>query len=780
MTNSSRGQKGQVAIFVALVFQVFFVFFAMVVNVGLLVFHKINLQNSVDLAAYYAGMKQAEVLNAIAHSNYQMRQSWKLLNFRYRAIGMAGNQKANLPLYCAAAYSPGACTPRPDLIVRENESFNPTCLPSFCANYQSWRDMGPEENYCRANCDNPADIRVPGIPNSSSWGGALTVFGLPGLAAQAIQLSEIAVSQTRARCRQAAVRNWITLGSYIYGYKWDMANRKLLINALASGLSIGENDLIDLDGGSVREGALKTFEKNLTLPNRDSIQGNTGAFTLTNSLALGGCGMTSTGPKAHPNWLQPILVRPNFRYLDADCGSSDRDPITPKYFFFSDSFTEASASMPNLAFVKNSIGEELFNQIGQIAYEPLDFSSPEQTFWASTTGYEKNPWCMAYVQIEAQSTPKIPFAPLGRVTLKASAIAKPFGGNIGPWYARSWAPQADISGSFNTPVNDRHDAYLTLRAGPGIDNYVVEVLNKFKSAPGNPDNIREAEGLLPSHSRFVGDPGGLSSSGTLATWLDGIYRATLPMGNDLNNERRFNARYWLKYIEDAHLTGDVLPWNFEANAPANPVRKLEIEAIVPDQFDMAYYSIESNFYDNYVLRLRENQRLVNIIRQEAGNSPLEAMIRGDLGYRHEGEGNLSRYSIKHQLEEARSNRADSANPRWMAVNPTTRNIGVTIPGLGYLIKNENDQAPFNLLTRWHVTTPGDYTFKPEIFGQCRTPVPQAGGNANPKIEATPGDCVSGGRAGYSVKFVDPQFLNQPQDLGGGAGNGRIRNPPRGY
>ena len=83
-------QKGQMALFVALVFQVLFVLFSMVVNVGLLIHHKINLQNSVDLAAYYGAQKQAEMLNALAHINYQIRQSWKLLSWRVRVAGSAG------------------------------------------------------------------------------------------------------------------------------------------------------------------------------------------------------------------------------------------------------------------------------------------------------------------------------------------------------------------------------------------------------------------------------------------------------------------------------------------------------------------------------------------------------------------------------------------------------------------------------------------------------------------------------------------------------------------
>ena len=59
----------------------------MSINVGLVVYDKINMQNSLDLAAYYGASKQAEVLNAMAHINYQMRQNWKLLTFRYRILG---------------------------------------------------------------------------------------------------------------------------------------------------------------------------------------------------------------------------------------------------------------------------------------------------------------------------------------------------------------------------------------------------------------------------------------------------------------------------------------------------------------------------------------------------------------------------------------------------------------------------------------------------------------------------------------------------------------------
>src|ERR1700679_3741554 len=85
-----NGQRGQASILIAIIFQVLFVFFAMVVNVGLLIHDKINLQNSVDIAAYYGALKQAEVLNAMAHINYEIRQSWKLFAWRLWVLGDAG------------------------------------------------------------------------------------------------------------------------------------------------------------------------------------------------------------------------------------------------------------------------------------------------------------------------------------------------------------------------------------------------------------------------------------------------------------------------------------------------------------------------------------------------------------------------------------------------------------------------------------------------------------------------------------------------------------------
>ncbi|MBC7465991.1 MAG: Tad domain-containing protein, partial [Bdellovibrio sp.] len=138
---SRKNQKGQVAIFVALIFQVIFVFFALLINVGLLVHHKINLQQSTDLAAYYGAMKQAESLNAIAHVNYQIRQAWKLLTWRYRVVGTFGFQSSapgiQFPLTLGTGPTDvgiinGGPSNGAGKCLIDGESLNTNDLPFFC------------------------------------------------------------------------------------------------------------------------------------------------------------------------------------------------------------------------------------------------------------------------------------------------------------------------------------------------------------------------------------------------------------------------------------------------------------------------------------------------------------------------------------------------------------------------------------------------------------------------------------------------------------------------
>ncbi len=396
-----KNNRGQIAIFIALIFQVLFVFFAMVINVGLLVHHKINLQNSADLAAYYGAAKQAEMLNAVAHMNYQIRQSWKLLSWRTRIIGTAG--------YGDHPRSEVEGASRLDDRDEEYAS-----IPAMCVTYKpTWEQMPPNETTCKkmnagtVNIPNIVPLRVisPIIPNTRR----LSDF--------TFNARDTAIAQ----CEQYGSANWHFLAQVVFGYKQDQANRKAIIYALANAMSSNPADFVDIDGAQVSVGIRKTLEKNLTFANRTSLHD----FKVFNSLATAGCGAIGDNEKP-PGWLSEIQTAPGYAYTDTECGGNLR--------FYAEDFSRAprySAENPSL------FDQDIFEVTSQEV----------PGLWRSSLGVEKNPWCMAYVGVSVKTAPQIPFMPISQpIELKATAYAKPFGGKIGPWYNQSWQRGSNRSG----------------------------------------------------------------------------------------------------------------------------------------------------------------------------------------------------------------------------------------------------------------------------------------------------------------------------------------------
>ncbi len=86
----AKNQKGQATLFIATILLTFIFFFTFVVNTGLVVSAKINLQNAADLAAYSGAATQARQLTYISYLNYEMRRTFKKFLFRYYAVGNMG------------------------------------------------------------------------------------------------------------------------------------------------------------------------------------------------------------------------------------------------------------------------------------------------------------------------------------------------------------------------------------------------------------------------------------------------------------------------------------------------------------------------------------------------------------------------------------------------------------------------------------------------------------------------------------------------------------------
>lgn len=80
-------ERGQASIMIGMLLMTLMLFFAFVVNTGMLVNAKINLQNAADLAAYSGAAVQARQLDHIAYLNYEMRRQYKKFLFRYYVMG---------------------------------------------------------------------------------------------------------------------------------------------------------------------------------------------------------------------------------------------------------------------------------------------------------------------------------------------------------------------------------------------------------------------------------------------------------------------------------------------------------------------------------------------------------------------------------------------------------------------------------------------------------------------------------------------------------------------
>lgn len=756
-TNRSlvTGNRGQVALFFALTFQILFLFFAMIVNVGLVVHHKINLQNSADMAAYYGAMKQAELMNSIAHINYQMRQSWKLLAWRYRILGTAG----------ATEYHPYDFKNRQIRQTMDKEYSPPPntregnfAAPPFCITYYPFNDdavIPKDETTCKKTLD-------PDIYNQ-----VIRLFSPPGVAApfigMAVATNAVSISLKNSALRRCAIVgpfNYIILGSFAIAYQFDQYARRVALTKIARSMSSNEKDFDDIDGKSVKAGAEETFKRNLTYANKEGSGYN---FEMLNSLAT--CGGLPGDEEMPPPWLAEIRVFPNLFYMDlGNCsdGSTTHIDYVPKSFDLRDpgnieNKDANEKSMPYSYFDGKLADQPAIKDRIRYVAQSLSLYNDRYRF---LTGYEKNPWCQAYVGIKASTKPKIPFAP-SDLTLTATAFAKPFGGKIGPWYYKNWdSGSPESTGS----INERTDMQLSLRIKDAA------TLGSDPSLFGNPLRIA-------NFSRFVGDTFGVSSWRYMAHQArafyqlppDSNYRSVATAATPTDQKILARDAYAAPRLEDWNNVAmpfdinkekDILAWNFADNKEPG-MRMLELQAIAPDQFDLAYYSIDPNYYANYYKKLQ-----AGLLRKLAFD---DTLFRPDLGARI-GDQTLEKFSVKDQIKVAKD---------------------ISTPILDFATKMTHTVLnPVHLLTSWSNKSLFDYE-KPvnEYFGNCLAPTIDKKNYVDPQLntqflapgESVPGECITGGRAGYSVKLVSKDFLFAPIKAGGEAGSAAvIKNPPTGF
>ncbi len=699
------------AIFIALFFQVIFIFFAMAINVGLVVHDKINLQTAVDMAAYYGAMKQGEVLNQIAHINYQMRQNYKLFAWRYRVLGTMGNR--NHPLFYDN-FSSGTLHP-------DANSVDSNIQPTVCISHSVFQETIDLDPDAASVCKEDA-LALPAIPSISPPAGLVPGSGaLPGT-------FDFIQDQLNKFCLEAGVFNWIYSARLLAHFRIDGLERKKMIWKLAENLS-GPSP-IDLRGEPIEQGVRNTFEKNLTNTNLASIRGGSGQYYFESSLSKGPCDKVDY-------WLPEVRIYPLIFFSDwnveADnsCGAAAPVP-NRRGVSTARSTPPAPGGEDNLpsAFSKSDPAwQNWYNNPLSVKLRGYWSGEPggpaNQPTLHSSIGFEKNPWCMIYSGVQAQTTVRKPFDPTGAgVVLQARAFAKPFGGRVGPWYGKTW-PRGS-RGSKASSRAERTDPNLPTRAidsgpAPSTDPY-EEVVN---------------------YSRFPGDQFGIGSMQALSAMGDTLMPKFNHWSKDDVSPIAMANYDHLGGTPQLQSTKDSLAreGNLASGTKDPNQRNFEIAAVSPDIFDALYYSVEPQYFNNYFTARPTN----------SGANFSLAQKQYDFGSSGDN------YSYK----------------EWTA--PDSFSVMDQIDFAKELY--HGDYQPIvrdwkNLLTSWHQKMIVDYGFDDNRFGKCSSEVSKPG-------LPTTGNCVVGGRTGYSVKLISHDYLTSgDHSIGGGSiGGGSIMNPP---
>jgi hypothetical protein len=703
-----RGQessRGQIAIFIALIFQVLFVFFAMAINVALVVHDKINLQNAADLAAYYAAGKQAEVLNAIAHSNYQIRQAFKLLVFRYRVWGNMGTE--NLPgqnghpsLFLAGS--------QPDEIYQEGgrDSF-PVCVV-FDPTWDVPRRSTSDENIC-----NRPDLQLPRFPTVELGNSPFPI------ARTITQVTRNLRDAYSRNCEDAGEYNRFFAESSLAAFANDQYSRKQVLYGLADNLS--RSEFLDLDGLSIKTGALETFRNNLTFANSSPEAFNPQEdFEVLNSLA---------GVDAK-TWLRPMVISVDMPFsVRSTTGAGE---CSLRGISSNKNVSGAAPRPPYRRLIESGlITTEQAAQIEGIVDALYDNNAtrpgPQHNNRFAALGVEKNPWYLAYVGVKAKTRPRALFFPFGpRVEFTARAFAKPFGGTIGPWMKHTWPRGAEDSGG--------------LKVDPLAPDRTSEVL----ANPATADNP------FLNYSRFPGDRIGMRSRAALSAFLNPDPSRSL---------RQFAKLLKLSYFVDLDAEPaardravDYLVRNRSQTGPELPTaRGYEIAAVAPDLFDVTYYAIEPNYSAVYQRRLLAARDRLNL--GSVG-------IRGDLG----GLGETTEaFNIHEQINAAKERLSPAA---YWALRKTPH----LLTGFVYTT-DQLGEYDFN------------DGFPSRLLGQCADDDNRSGQLLSPGLDNSgpliplPGSCLSGGKTGYSVKIVSEAWLNSDSHINGPS-VGEIINSPR--
>ncbi len=475
-----NSQRGQISIFFSASLVVFISIIAFVINVGLFVKAKINLQNATDASAFAGAAVQARQLTKIAYLNWEMRNIYKEWMYKYYVVG-----SLNTPMVetTGSGNSCGSDKKCMDFrlaadtdVISGRVNFDPYNIPAVCVHI-----AGSKTNVCKR-------YAVPGLPE---FGG----YNIPGTEEASRAFMDILISEKVNNCVERSKLNMLVAGTWAYNVlptagQDTMAGR-------------GPAILSDRQGAWPRAIELAMRIRNLEkVMNREVNPqpvciGRSGSCTAIEEISVKNylgderivkafySGFRNLSNESDSQMKNSFTLRelPPVKPPPAP-ESSNSSLLIPKNALYSKQFVDLKLMMVNYAtFYAALIPRSIADTSGACDISKVALPVPGYPL-----GFYKNPDVLTYYAVKGEAEFTGMFNPFSADTIKltAYAAAKPAGGRIGPMLFKQKPSE--------TSLRSRTDAnkYRSVPYISSID--VAGTINPYLRDPqGNPRALLPGE-----------------------------------------------------------------------------------------------------------------------------------------------------------------------------------------------------------------------------------------------------------------------------------------------
>ncbi|MBT7608204.1 MAG: Tad domain-containing protein [Bacteriovoracaceae bacterium] len=428
-------EKGQLSIFLGITVSVIITLLAFVINVGLFVKAKINLQNAVDAGAWSGAAVQSRQLSNIAYMNWELRNTMKEWMFKYYVLGQMGMTKLGIssPEVNGSATLDFKLKTFDPSDPGNSGSGDPFNLPTICIHF------GSPNNICEI-------FNIPGIPR-------FPTVGLPGISERhetflnSIRDIKSSDCAERSAINQGTAMLWAYgTGSNLFADAPEVAAGRIGAWPEALEIAFRIRNLEAIVNRAPVPGAICRIGSNCTsvtdLQNQFSLPLNErpikammgafrnlsgGAFKATNSDAFSGTFKITElkpniGSEVDQNSLSGLLIPSNRTIAD--------EPALRKYYLDLQVYPINYVTYYTAYFQNN---DTIAGVVAEGACYGTKTALPVPGY---ITGFAKNNTVMTYYAIKGEADFIGMFFPFTEtatgIKLQAYAAAKPFGGRIGP------------------------------------------------------------------------------------------------------------------------------------------------------------------------------------------------------------------------------------------------------------------------------------------------------------------------------------------------------------